>query len=154
MSTNQLVILVAIGVVIGAALLWPLLRGKGTPAADGSSFAPSPRQALPDVDELAELEMDRAMGRVSESDYERLRSRLESGGGAAAATPAAAVADPVPTPAVEATEARPAAAPGTTNEAEALVRRWRDLPRPACPRCGGRPEAGARFCSKCGTALA
>jgi hypothetical protein len=40
-----------------------------------------------------------------------------------------------------------------TARAEALIRQWRDAPRPTCPNCGLRPEPAARYCSNCGTGL-
>jgi len=149
-STNQVLVLIAVGVAIGAALLWPLLRGKAAPPVRGLSAA-SPPAAAPEVDELAELEMDRAMGRISEADFQRLRARHEAGSVAVPPpdeAPLAAPAAVVPGPAA------PAPVASGTPDAEALVRRWRDMPRPTCSRCGERPEAGARFCSNCGTSLA
>lgn len=148
MSTNQVLVLVAVGIAIGAALLWPLLRGKAPPPARGASAAPRPLAAAPEVDELAELEMDRAMGRISDADYQRLRAKVESG----AVAPPATVGAPVVAPVAAAVAPAPLA-PGTA-DAEALVRHWRSMPRPTCSRCGERPEAGARFCSNCGASLA
>lgn len=152
MSTNQVLVLVAVGIAIGAALLWPLLRGKAPPPARGASAAQRPLAMAPEVDELAELEMDRAMGRISDADYQRLRAKVESGAVAPPATVEARVVAPMAAPAAAAVAPAPVA-PGTA-DAEALVRHWRSMPRPACSRCGERPEAGARFCSNCGTSLA
>ena len=87
---------------------------------------------------MNELELDRAMGRISDDDYARWRRELEAG-----------APDDAPT---EAATAAPPPADGTT-EAEALVRHWREAPRPICPTCGVRPEPAARFCSNCGASL-
>lgn len=132
MTTNELLILVVIGVVAAAFILRPLLRGRGA----GVARAPRPGTPVPSVvrpvasEELAELDLDRAMGRVSEADFERWRSELE--------------------PAPDARQAEPV---DDHERAEALVRRWREAPRAKCPSCGERPEPEARFCSNCGASL-
>jgi len=132
MTTNELLVLIVIGVVAAAFILRPLLRGRGA----GVARAPRPVKPAPSVvrpvasEELAELELDRAMGRVSEADYERWRGELE--------------------PAPDAHQAEPV---DDRTRAEALVRRWREAPRAKCPSCGERPEPEARFCSNCGASL-
>ena len=124
---NQQLILIAIGVVVAAFILRPLLRGRTSRTVAKTS---SPTPVATSSDELSELELDRAMGRVSEEDYVKWRSELEM--------PAA-----------------PATVPAhSTTRADALVRQWRDAPRPVCPNCGIRPEPEARFCSNCGASLA
>ena len=131
MTTNELLVLTVIGVVAAAFILRPLLRGRG-----GGARAPRPVKPAPSVvrpvasEELAELELDHAMGRVSEADYERWRGELE--------------------PATDAHQAGPV---DDRKRAEALVRRWREAPRATCPSCGERPEPEARFCSNCGASL-
>lgn len=47
----------------------------------------------------------------------------------------------------------PAAALSTEDPVEAEIRRARARLR-VCPKCGPRPEPGARYCSSCGDALA
>lgn len=143
---NEPLVLIAIGLVAAAFILRPLLRGRrlGSPPVERRDTLPA---AHASSDELAELELDRAMGRVSEEDYMRWRRELEAN--------AAPVVAPAPAPAVP---AAPAPAPlvmpdDATARAEALVRQFRDAPRPTCPTCGERPEAGARYCSSCGTSL-
>jgi cytochrome c-type biogenesis protein CcmH/NrfG len=123
-------VLIAIGLVVAAVVLRPLLRGAGKRAATSSAAPPSTTS-----DELAELELDRSMGRVSEEDYARWSAELASSA-------------PVPTP-----ELDKAASNDARARAEALVRRWKEAPRPSCPNCGVRPEPEARFCSNCGATL-
>lgn len=126
---NETAVLVVIGLVAAAFVLRPLLRGRG--GAPGVRQEPAGERVHPTVpDELAELELDRAMGRVSEADFEKWRRELD--------VEAAPVAAATPTP-------RDASA-----RAEALVRQWREAPRPTCPNCGLRPEPSARYCSNCG----
>jgi cytochrome c-type biogenesis protein CcmH/NrfG len=135
---NEQIVLIAIAVVAAAFILRPLLRGRAPVPDARRERDAAPAAAPPASDELAELELDREMGRVSESDYVKWRGEIE------AATPAPAVPDAtVVAPAVDA-----------ESRAEALVRRWRDAPRPECPHCGQRPEPGAKYCSNCGTSLA
>jgi cytochrome c-type biogenesis protein CcmI len=130
---TEQVVAIAIGTVVAAFVLRPLLRGKG---ASSRSAKPSTASAG-GSDELAELELDREMGRVSETDYRRWRAELER------ATPVPAAADNTAVVLPDTAVAR----------AEELVRQWRDAPRPTCPNCGVRPEAGARFCSNCGASI-
>ena len=131
---TEQVVVIAIGAVVAAFVLRPLLRRKGHVSA-----SPQPASAKPGgSDELAELELDREMGRVTEADYQRWRAELER------ATPAPAAADKTAVVVPDAAVAR----------AEDLIRQWRDMPRPTCPNCGVRPEPEARFCSNCGASLA
>ncbi|HZI29775.1 MAG TPA: c-type cytochrome biogenesis protein CcmI [Gemmatimonadaceae bacterium] len=129
---SEQLVLIAIGLVVAAFVLGPLLRGTRKRAAKPFT---SPAAGATS-DQLAELELDRAMGRVSETDYTRWRAEL------ARSTPVAAA------------EAENAAPEDARRRAEALVRQWKDAPRPTCSTCGVRPEPGARFCSNCGAALA
>lgn len=130
---TEQIVLIAVGGVVAALVLRPLLRGKKAPTVPSTASAANRGGS----DELAELELDREMGRVSEEDYQRWRAELER------VTPVPAVADKLAVVVPENAGAR----------AEALVRRWREAPRPTCPACGVRPEPEARFCSNCGAAL-
>ena len=130
---TEQIVLIVIGAVVAAFVLRPLLRGRRSPAA--ATKAPVVSTGV--SDERAELELDRAMGRVSEDDYQRWRAELER------ATPVPAVADKVAVVVPDPAGAR----------AEDLVRQWREAPRPTCPNCGVRPEPGARFCSNCGATV-
>ena len=127
---SEQLVLIAIGLVVAAFVLRPLLRGANKRGAKSSAA-----QLTTTSDELAELELDRSMGRVSEEDYARWRAEL-------------ARAAPAPTPTLE-----KATSDDARVRAEALVRRWKEAPRPSCPNCGVRPEPEARFCSNCGASL-
>ena len=129
---NETAVLVVIGLVVAAFVLRPLLRGRG--GSPEPHMLRAERLVHPTApDELAELELDRAMGRVSEADFEKWRGELE------ADVAPSGVPEPAPIDA--------------TARAEALIRQWRAAPRPTCPKCGLRPEPAARYCSNCGTAL-
>ncbi len=112
---------------------------------------------------IKELEFDRAMGKVSDADFEEMGSRLraraialmkqldEAGGGyrqiiehelrarlgRAGATPAAPAAIVEPEQAPEA---------GVEGEKAAV--------EPSCPACGTTNDSDARFCKRCGHELA
>lgn len=129
---SEQLVLLAIGAVVAAFLVWPLLRRRV------SSPRPAARTAVeaepdPASDELSELELDRAMGRVSDEDYARFRTALDS-----------RVVPAMP---------GEASAVDAVARAEARVARWRDAARATCPNCGLRPEPEARFCSNCGALL-
>jgi hypothetical protein len=88
---------------------------------------------------LKEIEFDRATGKLSDEDFERLRERYARQ--ALTAIDAEARGD-----------AAVAAAVATDDPAEALIRSVRSGLR-VCPNCGPRPEASATFCSECGRPL-
>lgn len=135
---NQEWLLAVIGLVAAAFVLRPLIRGRAASAPvakrDSSGSAGVARSGA--SDELAELDLDRSMGRISEADYARWREEVESDLTTSVQEPDAAV---TPSDAVA--------------RAEALVRQWRDSPRSHCPTCGDRPEPEAKYCSNCGVTL-
>lgn len=135
---TPIAIAVTLAVVALVFVLAPLVRGgkKG----EGKASHPRAGEGMPPLgqavesplpDPLEELELDRAMGKLSEADYERLRAAMVTEG----ARPATATA-------TEALE----------DAAEALIRAARRDPV-SCPRCGDRPEPGAQYCSTCGRPL-
>jgi cytochrome c-type biogenesis protein CcmI len=138
---NELVVVAAIGVVAAVFILRPLVRGRSVatrPAARRESLDVAQPAVAVASEELAELELDRAMGRVSEEDFQRWRSQIAA--------------------AVEVDEGDQSATAGSKPadakaRAEALVRRWSEAPRPSCSTCGLRPEPEARYCSNCGASL-
>ena len=85
---------------------------------------------------IKELEFDKAMGKVSESDFAEISSRLR-----ARALALMADLDRVPAPAQP---KRSASAPEPGDTAAA---------RPACPSCGTLNDPDARFCKGCGAGL-
>ncbi|HEX7123466.1 MAG TPA: zinc ribbon domain-containing protein [Gemmatimonadaceae bacterium] len=138
-SANAIILLVLAGGVI-LVLLWPRRR-RGETVTAATTALPDADPDDPAVLALREIEQDRAMGRLSEADYETLRARYEAArreslGAAATVEAPAAPAEPEPL------EAR----------AESLVRRWRAA-TVTCPTCGVRPEPEAAFCSNCGRVL-
>ncbi|HEX9562533.1 MAG TPA: zinc ribbon domain-containing protein [Gemmatimonadaceae bacterium] len=144
---NQTTLLIAIGAVALAAILWPLLRGTAKLSGSATRATREPAGDAPDLpDELAELELDYQMGRLSEADYLQLRER-------AGLTAASAV--PATPPSADEPDSGPVPSRGDLDaRAEAMIRAARKGPRVSCPSCGERPESGARFCSSCGTQLA
>lgn len=138
---NEALVLGLIGLAVAGFVLRPLLRRRQEPSprqAAVSTSVAAARPASATAEQLAELELDRAMGRVNEADFTRWKGELEAG---AVGKSAPDVPDET------------AAPNDLIARAESLVRKWRDAPRPNCPNCGERPEAEARYCSNCGASL-
>jgi cytochrome c-type biogenesis protein CcmH/NrfG len=131
---SQQLVLLVIGLVVAVIILRPLLKGRSTTVAPARSVR-DPGPAVASADELAELELDHSMGRVSDADYARWR-------GAIGTSVAVAPDESSDTPVADASA-----------RAEALVRQFRERPRSRCSNCGERPEVDARFCSNCGNEL-
>jgi len=85
---------------------------------------------------LKEIEFDRATGKLSDADYDALRTRYTSEALAALRTE------------------QPGGGSRETGAIGAAPSRVSRLPVPACPTHGPRPEADAVFCSECGRRLA
>ena len=126
----ELLAAVLIGLLAVGSLLSPLIwpRPEPTEASESEAayveFEETARgQALL---ALKEIEFDRATGKLSERDYEELKTKYTAR-------------------AVALLEAESAA---ETSESDAGGR-----PVPACPACGPRPEPDAFICSTCGLPL-
>jgi hypothetical protein len=114
-----------------AFVLYPLFFVQTTARA-----VPQPRvESWSDdvaVAALREIEFDRATGKLSEADYAQLKAQYTRD----------ALARMRRAPAMGAEE----------DTLEAAIRAYR-AERPACDRCGPRPETDAIFCSNCGQYL-
>jgi hypothetical protein len=163
---NDTLVLLVLGGVVLVLLAVPLLKRGAT--------APAPRPPDPEdsdaPDALREIELDRAMGKLSEQDYETLRAKLardvgratkdrgqgrghaDSGEGHEGETPASRVTRIASRERVASDESQPEGHPAVADRAEALVARWRAV-AVDCGVCGTRPEPDARFCSNCGRFL-
>jgi hypothetical protein len=142
----ELIAGVAVAIAALALILEPVARPSATPAGASSAAdddeIPLEESASPKVQALIalkEIEFDRATGKLSDEDFERLRARYSR--------QALSALD-----AEEAGEARLAAVATADDPAEALIRAARSGLR-VCPACGPRPEAEATFCSECGRRL-
>ena len=138
---------VVAAVLIGMAALWLTLRPLLGPARppDLVEEPVDPEETAKGVALLAlkEIEFDRETGKLSDADYEYLKSKY---------TAEALVA------------LREDEGHGVRDDAEALIaHRVRVLRSagatappgtPSCPSCGPRPEADAVYCSMCGGRLA
>ncbi len=117
-----------------AYVLFPLFGGtmpplrRIVPAGRGKSDAEEHEA----VEALREIEFDRVTGKLSDSDYDELRTRYTER-------------------ALQALRASTAAAPADAAEAAVLAYRSR---LQSCVRCGPRPEPDAAYCSNCGLFLA
>jgi hypothetical protein len=136
-------------IALGILVLWLVFEPSLSPArAEMLPPEPeAPEETRRGVALLAlkEIEFDRATGKLSDRDYELLKSRY--------AAEAVAALD------AETESARPAI-PADPEELIAARRKGQRAPRTAgspaahaCLRCGPRPEPDARFCSRCGLSL-
>ena len=115
-----------------AYVLFPLLIAS-TPAIRRPRAATAPGNAPEQeaVVALREIEFDRATGKLSDADYDELKTRYTA----------------------RAIEAIRSSAGGTTDDAaEAAVLAYRARIK-SCARCGPRPEPDATYCSSCGSFL-
>ena len=121
-------------------VLYPLFR-EGAPVKRAvkpqrASREPSPSEHAVAI--LREVEFDRETGKLSESDYEILKSTYTR-----QALAALRLEDAV--------EASAAGVPD--DEVEAVILKYRARPS-TCEVCGPRPEPDAIYCSSCGRYLA
>jgi len=135
-----------VGVILAAVavtfVLYPVLRSTMGPATvdmrrsdeDEDPEDDMSRRAVA-VRALREIEFDRATGKLSDADYDALRTKYTAEALAASRTEERVAAEGVARPTSPVT--RPSA-PST---------------RPVCPTHGARPEPDAAFCSDCGRRL-
>ena len=117
---------------LGGLLLWMALSALGTPDPEGDELIFDPVDETPRGRALLairDLEFDRETGKIGEADFQALKTRLSW-------------------EAVRVLDREAPAGPASPVPAVAESR-----PGP-CPTCGPRPEADARFCSRCGGRLA
>lgn len=136
------------GLLVGVAALWLVLQPLLRPSSSGPlPFEPLDPEETPKGVALAalkEIEFDRETGKLSDADYESLKSKYTE-----AALEALRAEQEVPASddleaviAARVRSLRPAAAATLPNTA-AL----------SCSTCGPRPERDAVFCSQCGCRL-
>lgn len=161
---NAALVLIALGLAVILILAAPLLRRRDGADPGAAPLRPDaePEPSDADAEALREIELDRAMGKLSEEDYLALRAQYErqmearvaerpsSRGGAP--SPAAAPTPPVGGTAVDARRSGDTPPSDPEELAEWLVRRAREVTI-TCPACGVRPEPDARYCSNCGRYL-
>ena len=126
-----LVVGTALAVGALAFVLYPLFFDHAVTRAAPSRHVESWSDDVA-VAALREIEFDRATGKLSEADYAQLKEQY-----------------------TRQALARMRRAPNggaEEDELEATIRAYR-AERPACDRCGPRPEADAIFCSNCGQYL-
>ncbi|NUO37394.1 MAG: hypothetical protein HOQ17_14300 [Gemmatimonadaceae bacterium] len=117
-----------------AYVLFPLLVTAPSGLRHARPYAPVEAAAEQDaVVALREIEFDRATGKLSDADYDELRTRYTERALAALRAGAASPAS-------------------SDDAAEAAVLAFRAKLK-QCGRCGPRPEPDALYCSSCGTFL-
>ena len=135
-----------LAVALAAGVLWivfqPLVRrGSATPAP-AEPLDPEETARGVALTALKEIEFDRATGKLSDADYEELKTRYT----------AAALAALRKDSAVDGPDDVEALIAGRVRSLRS-ARASTPSPTPACPACGPRPEPDAVFCSSCGFRL-
>jgi hypothetical protein len=137
-SADLLALVIGTVLAVGALafVLAPLFIGGAADTAAASAPAGAGEDSA--IQTLREIEFDRATGKLSESDYAELKATWSAralaemrAAGSGAADPGAATGD------------------APLDPVEARVRAYR-LGRKECPTCGLRPEPDAIYCSTCG----
>lgn len=116
-----------------AVVLYPLFAEPGPARAPGAQPTAQTGERERAVDALREIEFDRETGKLSDVDYRELKATYTR----------EAVA------AMRAEESAAVLADAETDPAEAAVLAYRQRVH-ACVRCGPRPEPDAEYCSSCG----
>jgi hypothetical protein len=142
-----------VGLAVVALIIGPLA---------GNSTPPPPELDEPeDLEEtpkgmalsaLREIEFDKATGKLSDEDYQALKTKYTAEALAVLRTEGAGAASAFPTPPPASEPSTPAA----VDAVEALVAdRVRQLQAGTarCPTCGPRTEGDSLFCSTCGRSL-
>ena len=136
------------GLLVGAAALWLVLQPLLRPSASGTApFEPLDPEETPKGVALAalkEIEFDRETGKLSDTDYEFLKSKYtEAALEALRAEQGVPVSDDLEVMiAARVRSLRSASSPTPSNTVT-----------PSCVTCGPRPEGDALFCSTCGRCL-
>ena len=128
---------VAAAVLLGGMLLWmvldPLVRGVARPESHYEPEELSETSRGVALTALRELELDRETGKLSDADYQALKTTY---------TAEAVVA------------MRSDAEPDIEAIVSARVRAFSEPPPAFCSACGARAEPDGIFCSSCGARLA
>jgi rRNA maturation endonuclease Nob1 len=139
---------VVLAAVVGLAAVWAVLQPLLRPARSAPPvFEPLDPEETPRGIALAglkEIEFDRETGKLSEADYDLLKSKYTTAALDALRAESAAVPDDLEVMiAARARALRSAAASAASTSPGA----------PSCSSCGPRPEPDAVFCSRCGRRL-
>jgi len=131
--------------LVGLAAVWLVLQPLLHPARPAAPvFEPLDPEETPKGIALAalkEIEFDRETGKLSDADYEMLKSKYTATALDALRAESAAVPDDIEVMIAARARALRSAAASTSPGA------------PSCSVCGPRPESDALFCSSCGRRL-
>lgn len=142
-----------VGLAVVALIIGPLTGTRSIPAPELDE--PEDLEETPKglaLSALREIEFDKATGKLSDEDYEALKSKYTAEALALLRAEKAGAAEPAPG---DGGMGEPPAA-AASDPVEALVAdRVRQLQAGSarCPHCGPRPESDALFCSTCGRSL-
>ena len=152
--------LILVGLVLAIAavalVLEPILRGSAAPAAPSADAEPEEdpheRRKEQALAALKEIEFDRATGKLSDTDYEKMLARYTREA-VEALREAEAVAGPAGGNGHGAAAAVAAAPAGAADDpVERLIAEARQAGkgRRFCSNCGAALEGKGRFCVECG----
>lgn len=157
-----MVLEIGAALALGILVLWlvfepAILPGRNRPVLPPEPEAPEETRRGVALLALKEIEFDRATGKLSDRDYEMLKSRYSAEALAALESESTLSAVPGTGPAGQAAGMRPLA--GELDPEELIrhrlqvIRGSRSSPARSCIQCGPRPEPDAQFCSRCGASL-
>ena len=134
-----------VAALVGLAAVWLVLQPLLHPSRPAAPvFEPLDPEETPKGIALAalkEIEFDRETGKLSDADYELLKSKYTAAALDALRAESAVVPDDLEVMIAARARALRSAAASTSPGA------------PSCPICGPRPESDAVFCSSCGRRL-
>ena len=144
------------GVLLAAGAVYFVLRpifrpeaGNGIPEPGNVSEGEDPEDDLSPravaLRALKEIEFDRATGKLSDADYDNLKTKYTTE--ALAALRSDATGDGM-------RDAGSVVSDAASHPASRISHPASRIPHPACPTHGPRPEPDAQFCSECGRRLA
>jgi rRNA maturation endonuclease Nob1 len=141
--------------LVGMAVIWLVLQPVVRPGRQRQRpIEPLDPEETPKgiaLTALKEIEFDRETGKLSDSDYELLKSKYTGLALSALREESQAVAfDDVEAMVAAKVRALRSASAATSSNTSAL----RAVASPSCTTCGPRPEPDAIFCSTCGRRLA
>jgi hypothetical protein len=150
-----------VGILVLWLLLQPLLRPSTAPASVTEPVDPEETAKGIALTALKEIEFDRETGKLSDADYEFLKSKYTSAALEALRLDSAGepgtVSDDVEAMIAAKVRALRSASATPSSDAPAnplpLSQVSRPASAPACQVCGPRPELDAVFCSTCGRRL-
>ncbi len=144
---------VALALAVLSLVLQPLLRPR--PSADQGHEPLDPEETPKGIAlaALKEIEFDRETGKLSDADYELLKTRYTAEAVAALRDERGPVSDDIEALIFARVLSIRSASATTPPDTSPVIPSDASRPHPVCDACGPRPEPEAVFCSTCGVRL-